>query len=154
MGTILLVFSVLLIKAQSPSDRDVYANAVDIHGFAKNHPGVYAMGDRAGYMAYLVSNPVIQLEGLVEDKEYLEKLTAREPLLSILNDYNVDYYIGVNPVRDNGCYLMTEPLQGAPTTVKTSGRFCKKPLAVFDHGYQTVIFAVPRSADKAGSLVQ
>jgi hypothetical protein len=138
----LIVFSVLLVRSQRPDDRDVYANAMDIRDFAEHHPGVYAMGDRAGYVGYLIQQPVIQLEGLVEDEQYLQKLKAREPLRSILNDYEVAYYVGANPVKEDGCYRMTEPLQGGPTVYRVQGVFCEAPVATFRHGgYETVIFA-------------
>lgn len=138
----LIVFSVLLVRSQRPDDRDVYANAMDIRDFAEHHPGVYAMGDRAGYVGYLIHEPVIQLEGLVEDEQYLQKLKAREPLRSILNDYDVAYYVGANPVKEDGCYRLTEPLQGGRTVYRVQGLFCEAPVATFHHGgYETVIFA-------------
>jgi hypothetical protein len=136
------VFSLLLVRSQKPEDRDVFANAMDIRGFAQRHPGIYAMGDRAGIVGYLIQQPVIQLEGLVEDEGYIEKLKAREPLRSILNDYKVAYYVGADPVKDNGCYKVTEPLQGGPTIYRIQGIFCEAPVAIFHHGgYETVIFA-------------
>jgi len=67
----------------------------------KKHPGVYAMGDRAGLVSYLSGQKMIQLEGLVMDKNYLENINRQESLNFVLNNYNVDYYITAYAKRIN-----------------------------------------------------
>jgi hypothetical protein len=74
--------------------------------------GVYAMGDRAAVVGYLLESPLIQLEGLVMNKKYLQDLVAHEKLESLLKKYQVKYYISSNAVKLNdSTYVVREPAQ-------------------------------------------
>ncbi len=68
-------------------------HAVHMAPFAASHPGKYAMGDRAGKMAFRIGRPLLQLEGLVEDRRFLEHIRHDEALVNVLRDYQVDYLI-------------------------------------------------------------
>ena len=52
-----------------------------------------AMGDRAGSFAFAYDGPVTQLEGLVNDTEYLRVLSRRGDLKSLLCARHVDYIL-------------------------------------------------------------
>jgi hypothetical protein len=119
----------------------IYLEAVDIAHFDRTHPGVYAMGDRAGTPGYLLHEPLIQLEGLVMDKTFLANIREQRSLAEVLHDYGVRYYIATNPVERDGCWLTAEPLVAGPDAPHMRGRFCMQPVAQFPHsGYNTVIF--------------
>src|SRR5690606_29689053 len=70
-----------------------YENAIQVLDYEKQHPGIYAMGDRAGLISYLIDSPLVHLEGLVMDKNYLNDFKSASNLKEILKKYNVDYYI-------------------------------------------------------------
>lgn len=53
---------------------------------------VVAMGDRAGYFGYIAERPLLHLEGLVADLDFLHALEDGEAP-ERLNDEGVDYYI-------------------------------------------------------------
>jgi hypothetical protein len=119
----------------------IYLEAVDIARFDGTHPGVYAMGDRAGTPGYLLHEPLIQLEGLVMDKAFLGNIRSQRSLAEVLREYGVRYYIATNPVQSDGCWLTAEPLVAGPDAPHMSGKFCMQPIAQFPHsGYNTVIF--------------
>ena len=48
----------------SRDTRAIYEAALDLQAFSANHPGIYAMGDRSGMPSYLLSDPMVQTEGL------------------------------------------------------------------------------------------
>ena len=101
------------------------------------------MGDRSGTAAYLASSPIIQLEGLMMDEAYLQKLRAQPPLSSVLRNYGVTYYISSGAMLKGGCYEVSEPLQAGPDSAHMSGIFCQQPVATFLHdGVSTRIFSV------------
>jgi hypothetical protein len=119
----------------------IYLEAVDIAHFDRTHPGVYAMGDRAGTPGYLLHEPLIQLEGLVMDKAFLANIRNQRPLADVLREDGVRYYIATNPVQSDGCWLTAEPLVAGADAPHMRGRFCMQPVAQFPHsGYNTVIF--------------
>jgi hypothetical protein len=119
----------------------IYLEAVDIARFGRTHPGVYAMGDRAGTTGYLLHEPLIQLEGLVMDRTFLANIREQHPLAEVLRQYGVRYYIATNPVQSHGCWLTAEPLIAGTDAPRMRGTFCMPPVAEFPYnGYNTVIF--------------
>jgi hypothetical protein len=119
----------------------IYLEAVDIARFDRTHPGIYAMGDRAGTPGYLLHEPLIQLEGLVMDKAFLTNIREQRPLAEVLREHGVRYYIATNPVESHGCWLTAEPLIAGPDAPHMRGTFCIQPVAEYPHsGFNTVIF--------------
>jgi hypothetical protein len=120
---------------------DLYAAAVGIQQFSLTHPGTYAIGDRAGRVGYLVKDPVIHLEGLVMDRTFLGYIQRQTPLRTVLDAYDVRYYIGTAYAPYNGCFAAVEPYQAGAGSPHMRGEFCEKPVAVFDSGgMRNVIF--------------
>jgi hypothetical protein len=106
--------------------------AEDVRGFASTHPGVYAMGDRSGMVAYLLPEPIIQTEGLVMDKAFLVNIQQQVPLRTALAKYGVRYYIATTyPPYATGCVHIAEPYQAGPASAHMSADFCQQPAAVF-----------------------
>jgi hypothetical protein len=132
----------------NPEAVSIYAAGAHLREFAKQHPGRYAMGDRAGTPGYLLGQPVIQLEGLVGDLPYLARLKRQQPLLPLLRELEVDYYVGTNPAPQSGCYTVREPGQAGPTSPALTGRLCSPPLTRFTTGnFTTLVFAVQAERD-------
>lgn len=82
-----------------------------------------AVGDRAGSLGYHLHRPTVQLEGLVNSKEYLDAIEAGR-VNSFLNNRGVRLYAradsedGERPYDLDGVRRFTEPQQGnGPKTV-------------------------------------
>ncbi len=126
--------------------------AVDIQGFARTHPGTYAMGDRSGMVAYLIPYPVVQTEGLVMDREYLERMRRQEPLLPALAAMHVRYYVGTSWVPYTGCFHAVEPFQAGKTSAHMEGDLCSQPVGSFQHeNFRTRIFDLEK---EPGTIVR
>jgi hypothetical protein len=130
-------------KTHPPRRNALFLAAQDIARFAETHPGVYAMGDRSGTAGFMLSSPMIQLEGLTMDGLYLERLRAQPSLNSMLQEYGVAYYVSTNATFAGGCYQTQEPSQAGPDSVHMRGTFCQQPVDTFTRdGFTTRIFAV------------
>ncbi len=151
-GFYLIFWTYMLVHSSGPLNNPMVATAVDVQQFAQTHPGVYAMGDRAGAVGYLAPVPVIQLEGLMMDKPFLDNIRQQRDLREVLSQYGVLYYIasfhrdGLSGAKlsqteikhvgmgDDGCYNAKEPAQAGPDSPAMRTRLCQSPVAVFRHG--------------------
>jgi len=135
------VFACLIQLRWTRQQTDIYAASLEIQEFAKSHPGIYAMGDRAGRVGYLIPNPVIQTEGLMMDRDYLRYVERQTPLREILARYNVRYYIATAYEPYSGCFQAVEPAKAGPSSAKMRAVFCRPAEAVYLHnGVETLIF--------------
>ena len=120
---------------------EIYYGGRDLANFSHTHPGIYAMGDRSGIFGYLQDQPVVQLEGLVMDKPYLDNIRQERNLVDVLRAYHVRYYVANNPELVNGCLAAREPMQGGPASYSMHGTFCRPPVYGFSYGnYRTYVF--------------
>ncbi len=122
-------------------------SGLDLAAFAKTHPGIYAMGDRAGAVGYLLPMPLVQTEGLMMDKAYLENIRDQRELIATLRAYHVRYYVATNPVPQGSCVLTREPAQGGPDTPAMRGRLCSVPVhrfATADNSWRSYVFDLNR----------
>lgn len=105
--------------------------------FANTHPGAYAMGDRAGMFLITTPNPVLQAEGLVMDRTYLEHIRAQDDLRSVLTSYGVNYYVAFVPKWswkvqfEKGCFHAMEPFLAGPSSMRMRSDFCGAPVYQF-----------------------
>lgn len=123
--------------------------AVQIQGFSSDHPGVYAMGDRAGVVSFLMTNPVVQLEGLVAGNEMLDSIKAGRNLVDVLQKYSVNYYIATNPENIDGCWRVHEPNLPGENAPRMTAVLCRPPIFTFKTkrgDVTTMIFEVGRSS--------
>ena len=101
--------------------------------FMEQHPGTYAVGNRAGLIGYLSTRPVVQLEGLVMDRAFLANIDSQAKLHDVLHRYGVRYYIAgygdVHATPDN-CYQVLEPAVSGDDAKRMRGTFCN-PVASF-----------------------
>ncbi len=120
----------------------IYEAALDLQQFASTHPGIYAMGDRSGMVAEIIPDPVIQTEGLMMDRSFLDSVRQQQPLLSVLARYHVRYYIGTteHPLA-SGCFEAIEPFQAGPASPHMRAQLCQPPVATYTHrGYTTLVY--------------
>jgi len=113
--------------------------------FSEAHPGRYAMGDRAGMVGIRLPFPLVQLEGLMEDRRFLDHIRARDNLNEVLRKYDIDYYASTGAVESEGCYRTTEPRQAGPGSPRMEGVFCQRPVLEFHSdfdGTNTLVFAL------------
>ena len=144
--TFLSLYCVLAIwkgihwKENPPVKNSLLCAAVKIKAFAAQHPGVYAMGDRAGIVGYLLNNPVIQLEGLACDTTMVKNISSQKNLLTVLDEYKVNYYIATinpdtpinNPWKNENGWHFTEPQQGGTHTPKMKAVYKGEPVYSFE----------------------
>ncbi len=114
--------------------------AQQLSAFSQSHPGLYAMGDRAGMFGYLSPSPVLQSEGLMMDYAYLKHLRREDDLRSTLLGYGARYYavyLGPEEVgqhEQNGCFQAAEPAIAGPDALRMRGEFCQPPVYAFHLG--------------------
>lgn len=139
-GTVFACSLILLLSSRYRPDAmmvDVADGASFVKHFEETHPGRYAMGDRAGMVAYVLSRPMIQTEGLVMDSAFLNRIRTRQPLLAVLQSFHVDYYVGFQPsdrknAADDRCFAAREPAQAGASSPVMQATLCNAPAAQFD----------------------
>ena len=131
-----------LVHSSRPEDELTYLAGEDVAVFAATHPGIYAMGDRAGAVGYLAKVPVVQLEGLMMEPNFLENIRLGKNLQEVLDAYDVKFYITTNATVDGaGCYSVREPAQAGRDSPSMRALLCKQPVATFEHrGFVNQIF--------------
>ena len=111
--------------------------------FAHSHPVTYAMGDRSGIVSILITDPIIQTEGLVMDKHFLSHIERQDPLVPTLRSYGVRYYVAnfYNHVAPSGCFQAVEPTMAGKTAKHMGSTICSAPLAQFaDDGVDVAVY--------------
>jgi hypothetical protein len=99
------------------------------------------MGDRAGFLGYLIESPIVHLEGLMEDQRMLDNIRRRRNLLEVLKEYQVKYYIATNPGQQGSCYSFREPGMVGPHAPTMQAKFCEAPVFRYHAGgYRSYIF--------------
>jgi hypothetical protein len=122
---------VIILDRVRPERLAVFAwqRAIGLQQFAATHPGVYGMGDTAGLASYLMPAPLLQLEGLVGDKAFVDRIRRQEPLLQALDELGVDYYVTVRAQPDGDCYDVREPFWAGPRSPAMQAHLCLHPVA-------------------------
>jgi hypothetical protein len=117
-----------------------------IEKFAATHPGRYAMGDRAGFAGIVLPYPLVQLEGLVMDKKFLNHIRNQDNLLAVLHEYRIDYYVAtqMRGKLPQGCFPASEPAQAGEDAPHMKALICNPPAAIYqtENGIKTLIFAL------------
>lgn len=127
---------------KTPQNTQILNLAIELKGFAAGHPGIYGMGDAAGTPAAVMGKPVVQLEGLVMDKKFLENIREERNLLDVLRAYRVRYYVSTNALSSaNGCFDLSEPKVAGPRSPHMRATLCKAPVKYFASGeYEVWVF--------------
>ncbi|MGC2163604.1 MAG: hypothetical protein WA634_16980 [Silvibacterium sp.] len=111
------------------AQNNYYRDTVALQKFAQSNPGIYAMGDYAGERGYKMERPIIQTEGLMMDRNFLQKIKQQDNLLSVLHAYHVRYYIANTKSGYTGCFQAEEPRDTGPASPKMRAVFCQKPVS-------------------------
>lgn len=132
LGAMVLIAAIFVrtLRPASFINTPSYPAAIAIADFAKSHPGRYAMGDRSGLVGFLlgeVGDSMVQTEGLVMDRSFLNRIRNRTDLFSTLRAYEVDYYIATELEQDGPCYQLTEPYFAGPRSPKMHSTVCETP---------------------------
>jgi hypothetical protein len=134
LGTLALAGSVIPRRTSGLQADSIalYAHARQLAAFAERHPGRYAMGDRAGLTAYLLGQPVLQLEGLAADQAMVGHIRREDSLNAVLREYQVDHLIVsvYEPLAESdGCktVLQPHPGQSGVHSRRMVGEFCQAP---------------------------
>ncbi len=124
-----------------PGQLDFYQTATEVRAFAATHPGIYAMGDRSGMTAYLLPEPVVQAEGLMMDRGFLDHIRRQDDLRATLRAYGARYYVGTAWEPYTGCFHAVEPIDAGMDSPHMVSDFCEAPLLRRERdGIQTLIF--------------
>ncbi len=121
----------------SVRDNTLLAMSYDLADHMKNRHGLSAMGACAGIAAFVMDKPVLQLEGIITDRNLVTHIQRQDPLEEVLREYGVDYLIvsliGQGPRRQDGCYIVTQPDAewSGKRTAKMQGRICTEPVEHF-----------------------
>jgi hypothetical protein len=149
LGAVIFGFLLLvLVKVETPdpAQQAAPANAAQLRAFAAANPGVYAMGDAAGAPAWVMGQPIVQLEGLVMSHDFLDRIRDQQPLQQVFRDYHVDYYVMMRPISEqDGCRGFSEPnpAQASPRARHMSMTTCTPPVAVVGTGdYRFQIYRI------------
>lgn len=145
-GMALIALCMVIVEHRKPIEGmlPIYTAATEIQAFSATHPGVYAMGDRAGIAGYLLPYPMVQTEGLVMDRNFLESIKRQDPLSEVLARYGTNYYVTTTRKRFSGCLPIEEPSQAGASSPHLHATICEAPLASFENdGWWTYIFRAP-----------
>jgi hypothetical protein len=122
-----------------PMNTQILNLAIELKDFAAGHPGIYGMGDAAGTPAVVMGQPIVQLEGLVMDKKFLDNIRQKRNLLDVLKEYGVRYYVSTNAVSaENGCFDLSEPKVAGPRSPHMRATLCRSPMKYFTSGEYVV----------------
>ncbi len=133
---------------RDPGMQNVYTAAISLRAFARTHPGVYAMGDRAGMVGYLVPYPVLQTEGLVADLAFVAHIRHQDDLQTTLRHEGVRYYITstADAARSGHCLLVSEPALAGPDSPRMRSRLCISPILELPGEHTTRVFDLAAEA--------
>lgn len=138
---VVLTCAALLTTRWTLGQPDIVRSAYRLQAFAQTHPGIYAMGDRAGAAGYLLDQPIVQTEGLMMDKKYLEAVRSQRPLQEVLALYGVRYYVQSGRPVEGTCLHALEPSQAGPHAPHLEAYFCGQSLAQWNElGIYTYVF--------------
>ena len=122
------LYLVLSYQLSRPASSGIWQETLAMQPFVQAHPGRYAMGDRAGAAGALLPVPLLQLEGLMGERTFLETIRARTPLRDVLKHYAIDYYITAEPLIEGACARFREPVRAGAASPVMEGQSCEPPV--------------------------
>jgi hypothetical protein len=121
----------------SVTDNTLLAMSYDLSDRLRSHEGLFAMGAVAGVATYVLDKPVLQLEGIVADRQLIDYIRSEAPLDEVLRAYRADYLIvsfaHQRAESSGGCYLITQPSAewAGERAAKMRGQICSAPMTRF-----------------------
>lgn len=101
------------------------------HHYVNSDDKIFAMGDMAGKLSYLLDGKLIQLEGLVGGKKIRERIKKEENLCNLFRDLNVDVYLTSKIIRKDQYIYVSEPTQNSNNIKKMRGKFIDDNIRIF-----------------------
>lgn len=140
-GLFLIIALTLCIKPRSAFYRTIVRTVSE---FSEEHPGRYAMSTGAGITSFITQKDFVRLDGMAGNLTLLKNLDIQSELKKTFKDYNIDYYIAINPSKNDACYAIREPVQNrfGGTNKGMSDWLCSEPVFEKDADprYKIVIF--------------
>lgn len=129
-----VTFSFLLFKDYNLSNDHSLNLSKKISNYYKtnNNYNIFAMGDMAGKVSFLLKKPVIQLEGLVSGNIIIEMIDKQKSLCDIFKKFNVDIYLTNTVVKNDLNYEVYEPTQAGKNGKKVSAFIKGEPEQIFN----------------------
>jgi hypothetical protein len=131
-----VTFSFLLFKDYNLNNDHMLNLSKKISNYYKNQNNynIFAMGDMAGKVSFLLKKPVIQLEGLVSGNAIIEMLDKQESLCDIFEKFKVDIYLTNAVIKNNLNFEVYEPAQAGKNGKKVSAFISVEPEKIFNSG--------------------
>ncbi len=128
----IIVYFFLFIKNYNVNNDHILniANKIESH-YADSEYEIFAMGDMAGKVSYLLDKKLIQLEGLVGGKKVLNKIQKQEKLCNLFSEFNVDIYFTTKINKSGDLYYIEEPAQKSTNVKKMKDILIIKPEKTF-----------------------
>ena len=128
-----IAYFFLFVKNYNVSNDHILniAHKIENH-YADSAHEIFAMGDMAGKVSYLLDKKLIQLEGLVGGKKVLRKIQNQEKLCNLFNEFNVDIYLTTRINKVGELYYIEEPGQRSANVKKMKDILIIKPEKTFN----------------------
>ena len=129
-------FSFLLFKDYNLSNDHMLNLSKKISNYYKNknNYNIFAMGDMAGKVSFLLKKPVIQLEGLVSGSSIIDMIDKQKSLCDIFKKFKVDVYLTNTVVKNNLNFEVYEPAQAGKNGKKVLAFIKGEPEQIFNSG--------------------
>ncbi len=115
------------IRHQHAGPEHQARTGIAIVRWSVSHPGIYAMGDRAGIVGWLLPHGLVQTEGLTMDSAFLGAIRSRADLVEVLHERQVAYYVASDVMQSHGCFDLLEPKGAGPSSPKLHATVCEAP---------------------------
>ena len=127
-----LAYGHLFLKNLNSTNDHILNTAKKIknHFNNKNYQ-VFAMGDMAGKVSYLLNKRLIQLEGLVAGKDMINRIDQEDNLCKVFKDYKVQIYLTAFTEKIDNLYIVQEPSQKSKNMKKMQGKITGEPYKIF-----------------------
>jgi len=131
-----MTFSFLLSKDYNLSNDHILNVSKKISNYYKNQNSynIFAMGDMAGKVSFLLRKPLIQLEGLVSGNTIIEMIDEQVSLCDIFKKFSVDIYLTNTVVKNNLNFEVYEPIQAGKNGKKVFAFIKGDPEQIFNSG--------------------
>ncbi len=106
------------------------ANKIENHYSDTNYE-IFAMGDMAGKVSYLLDKKLIQLEGLVGGEKVLTSIQNQKNLCDLFDELDVDVYFTTKITKVGDLYYIEEPAQKSNNLKKMKGKLSIEPSIIF-----------------------
>jgi hypothetical protein len=129
-------FSYLTIKDYNINNDHMLNLSLQISDYynKQNNDKVFAMGDMAGKVSFLLKKPVVQLEGLVSGRSMIEMIRMEKSLCDVFKKFQIDVYLTNSVFKKNLYYEVYEPAQAGDNGKKVSALITGEPEQIFSSG--------------------